>query len=104
MADTGETYDTISVDRDKLTKLEALVNDIMSAFPKDDTGSPDFSGHRTYHRDIMVKEEEYKKSRADIKKNVQTWAIIGLLTVLASSLAQAFLVPLLHAIKAVTTG
>lgn len=71
--------------------LEDLEEKVESAFLRDEQGVPDYSGHRTTHKDQVVKAEDIKRTKASIIKNIATWAAIGLLTVVGSNLAQVHL-------------
>lgn len=65
------------------------VSDLESAFPKDEeSGHPDYSSHKKYHRDQISAQENFETSRRKIIANITSWAAIGILTVLGSALAQ----------------
>lgn len=74
--------------RRDLTELE---NKVESAFLRDEQGTPDYSGHRLIHKEQIAKAEDVKRAKASIIKSISTWAIIGVLTVIGSSLAQVYL-------------
>lgn len=82
-------------EREKLAQLRRDLTDletrVESAFLRDEQGIPDYSGHRLIHKEQVVKAEDIKRARASIVKNITTWAIIGALTVIGSSLAQVYL-------------
>lgn len=63
------------------------LQEIVSAFPKDELGNPDFSGHRRFHKEQVHAQENFEASRRKIISNIMSWAAIGLLTVLGSALA-----------------
>ena len=63
------------------------IHNLESAFPKDELGNPDFSGHRKFHKDQASAKENFEASRRKIIANITSWAAIGLLTVLGSATA-----------------
>ena len=73
--------------------LKLLTQKIESAFPRDDNDEIDYAGHRQYHKERNTEAEDYKKSKNAIVRNVMTWALIGLLTIVASTIGEAYIVP-----------
>lgn len=86
-------------DHEKLLQLRRdlmdFIQKVESAFPIDERGNPDYSAHRSTHKDQTSRDKELKEARLAIIKNILTWAFIGALTVIGSTLAQAYLVPVL---------
>ncbi len=74
-------------------ELKQLNEKVESAFIKDDNDEPDFVGHRLYHKKQKDNEEEYLKSKALILRNIVTWLVIGLLTIVGSALMQVYILP-----------
>lgn len=87
------------LDIQKLVRLEDSVEELKksleSAFPKDEDGNVDYSGHRAFHRREKDAEKRSIDSLADFKKNIITWAVIGLITLVVSALGRNYLDPLL---------
>jgi len=83
----------------RIDRLVREIEDIETAFPKDDESHPDYAGHRSYHRVQMKKDEQNDESIAALKRNILTWAAIGILTVVASTVVQVFVGPLLMNLK-----
>jgi hypothetical protein len=76
-------------------ELKQINQKLESAFPKDDNDEIDYQGHRQYHKTETDNAQRYKDSKAAIIRNVLTWASIGLVTILTSSLADGKLISLL---------
>jgi hypothetical protein len=91
------------LDSQKLIALESTVGDLKksleSAFPKDEDGNIDYTGHRTFHRKESDSEKRSLESLTEFKRNIITWAIIGLITLVASALARNYLDPFLALIS-----
>ena len=88
MSQETEGKEELAELRRDLTDLRTRVE---SAFLRDEQGTPDYSGHKSTHKAVALKEEELKRTKATIIKNITTWAVIGVLTVIGSSLAQVYL-------------
>lgn len=92
--------DSIITDQEKLAQLRRdlvdFIQKVESAFPIDEGGKPDYTGHRATHRDQANKDRDLKLAKISILKNIVTWAFIGALTVIGSTLAQAYIVPVLR--------
>lgn len=73
--------------------LRLLTQQIESAFPRDDNDEVDYMGHRQYHKDKNAENKDYKASRATIITNLITWAVIGGLTLVATVLGEAYVIP-----------
>jgi len=82
--------------RRDLTDLESRIE---SAFLHDERGNPDYSGHRLTHREQVTRAEDIKRAKASILKNITTWALIGVLTVIGSNFAQAYFGAILLSLK-----
>lgn len=86
------------MDSDEMIKeihreLKELSAKLDSAFIKDESGDPDFAGHRMYHKKKQQEEKIYKEQRAILKRNILAWAIIGILTIVGSNFVQIYLNP-----------
>ena len=90
-------------DKEKLAQLRRdlteFIHKVESGFLRDETGQPDYTGHRSTHRAQEARAKDLSKAKASIVKNIVTWAIIGILTVVGSTLAQSYLVPVLSVVK-----
>lgn len=73
-------------DRELLEKIDANVNSIMGAFPRGDDGRPDYIGHVIYHRNKKEEQDDNRQNKLDIKSNLRSWAIIGVVTAIISYL------------------
>ncbi len=82
--------------------LKLLTQKIESAFPKDDNDEIDYLGHRQYHQKQINDTRQYSENKAAIFRNVITWAIIGVLTVVASSIGQSHITPFIKSLFAPT--
>lgn len=78
----------MATDKERIDKLEADIKALTSAFLKDDDGSPDFIGHRIFHKTVEEEAEDNRRKKADVATNITTWAVTGLITVLITLLAQ----------------
>lgn len=70
---------------------------VNTAFLQDDYNNPDFTGHRAYHKKKLVSEKELEQSKIILTRNIATWAIIGLITILGNTLVQVYIAPILKA-------
>lgn len=77
--------------RDIHRQLKDLTEKVESAFLKDEYGEVDYVGHRIQHRKQADSEKEYKASRNAIIKNIISWLIIGVLTIIGTSITQLYL-------------
>jgi hypothetical protein len=71
-------------DRELLEKIDTNVNSIMGAFPKGNDGRPDYLGHVIYHRMRKDEQEDNRKSKSQVKSNIVSWAVIGIITAIIS--------------------
>lgn len=71
------------------SELKTLTQKLESAFIKDDSGEPDFFGHRLYHKKRDEEEKSNIKVKNHVKGEISTWVIIGIITILGSSVIQA---------------
>lgn len=89
-------------DAEKIRVIYALVlelkRNLESAMPRDEDNNIDYTGHRRYHREQEEKEKEDQETKLALKKNLLTWASIGILTILGSLIAQAYILPILSII------
>lgn len=101
--DIATLKDEVKVLREKIEDLSDIVDEIIrnleSAFPKDEENNTDYIGHRQFHRKALRREKEEIETKAALKKNILTWASIGILSIIASSFAQAYITPVLNLIK-----
>lgn len=72
-------------------ELKTLTQKVESAFVKDDDGEPDYAGHKMYHKKQQDDDEEYAKHRARLLREVLTWIVIGVLSVVGTSLVKQYL-------------
>lgn len=72
-------------------ELKTLTQKVESAFVKDDDGEVDYSGHKQYHKKQNESEAEYSKHRARVLREVVTWIVIGILSVVGTSLVKQYL-------------
>lgn len=72
-------------------ELKTLTQKVESAFVKDDDGVPDFVGHRTFHKKVSEQEQVFKQNRAKVLRDITTWAIIGIVTIIGSSLFTTYI-------------
>lgn len=72
-----------------------LKRNLELAMPRDDENNIDYAGHRRFHKEQYDKEKEDQETKQAIRKNLLTWAIIGVLTIIGSGLVQAYIVPVL---------
>ena len=79
--------------------LKELTQKVEAAFIKDEDGEPDYSGHRIYHRKVNNSEAQFQLSKSKVIKDVTSWAIIGILTVIGSGLFHTYILPLLPSLK-----
>ncbi len=77
----------MATDKERIDKLEQDVKALTSAFLKEEDGSPDFPGHRLYHRRRDEEEKDSKKKRSDVTTNLITWAVAGILTLVFTLMA-----------------
>jgi hypothetical protein len=75
-------------------ELKTLTQKVESAFVKDDDGMPDFTGHRSFHKRVSTEEQLFKQNRSKVFRDIATWAIIGIITIIGSSLFNTYI---LHA-------
>ena len=71
-------------------ELKTLTQKVESAFVKDDDGRPDFAGHRSFHKRVSTKEQLYSQNRAKVLRDLATWAIIGIVSIIGSSLFSTY--------------
>jgi hypothetical protein len=82
--------DRISICRNSLTaelrQINATLSGVLKAFPNDEEGAPDISGHRRYHDDLLraarAQEQFWNEMRRDLARK-GLWSLfiilIGLL-------------------------
>lgn len=83
-------------DTEEQRKILLRLHDLEAAFPKDESGNPDYGSHKIYHRDQVSAQINFEASRRKIIANITSWAAIGLLTVLGSALAPYIAKLLVH--------
>lgn len=66
--------------------LIKLTSQIESAFIKDEDGSPDFAGHKMFHRKIKDEEEQSNIRKNKIISSTATWIIVGIMTLLGNAM------------------
>ena len=74
-------------------KIYELEEKIESAFTRDEYGKLDLTGHRHYHKKQTEVEAEFSKTKNKIIRDVITWAVLGMLSVIVGLLAKAYLLP-----------
>lgn len=84
------------------SELKLLIQKVESAFPKDENDEVDYQGHRQFHKTQNDAAKQYKDSKAAIIRNIITWASIGLLTVITSSIAESHILPVLLSVLKAT--
>lgn len=67
------------------TELKLLTQKLESAFAKDESGEPDYSGHKQFHVNQVNHEKDNRDSKNHLFKEVLVWIVIGLLTFIATS-------------------
>lgn len=67
------------------TELKLLTQKLESAFVKDESGEPDYSGHKQFHVNMINEEKDSRDSKNHLFKEVLVYTVIGLLTFLATS-------------------
>lgn len=72
-------------------ELKTLTQKVESAFVKDDDGMPDFVGHRSFHKRVSTEEQLFKQNRAKVLRDIATWAIIGIVSIIGSSLFSTYI-------------
>jgi len=72
-------------------ELKTLTQKVESAFVKDDDGMPDFAGHRSFHKRVSTEERLFKQNRTKVLRDLATWAIIGVLSIIGSSLFSTYI-------------
>jgi hypothetical protein len=72
-------------------ELKMLTQRLESAFVKDESGDPDFSGHKQFHIKQIRDEENTRDSKNHLFKEVLTWVFIGVMTFLATALYNGFI-------------
>ena len=77
------------------TELKLLTQKLESAFAKDESGEPDYSGHKQFHINQVTVEKENRDSKNHLFKEVLTWIVIGLLSAIATILLHGTNVPLI---------
>lgn len=89
---------------DKLHELEKTVTEITQeikeiksqihmAFPKSNgvLGETDLVRHKIFHEEFSKKTEKDKESNLQLRRNIISWVIIGVLSVVAGALTQVYL-------------
>lgn len=74
--------------RDIHSELKTLTQKVESAFIKDETGEPDYFGHRLYHKRKQDSEVSTAASNVKVRSNIITWVAIGLATILGNAVVQ----------------
>jgi hypothetical protein len=74
--------------RDIHSELKTLTQKVESAFIKDETGEPDYFGHRLYHKRKQDSEAHTAESNIKVRSNIITWIAIGLATILGNAVVQ----------------
>jgi hypothetical protein len=67
-----------------------LKKNLMTGFPKNDFGSPDFEQHRRDHQEISAERKRLDDYKVDFTKKLISWGGIGLITILLTGLLQYF--------------
>lgn len=77
-----------SVDKEDLHDIierhEIDIRALKGAFDKDESGDPDYVGHRMFHRSRVESNIDGRKRRTEILANVGSWAVIGVISILIS--------------------
>lgn len=81
-------------------ELKSLTQKIESAFPTDEYNNVDYLGHRLFHKKQNDNAKEYSKTKSAVIKGIIIWATIGLVTIVANTIGEVYITPLLLAIKA----
>lgn len=81
-------------------ELKSLTEKIESAFPKDEYNNVDYIGHRLFHKQQNDSAKQYSSTKSALIKGVIIWATIGLVTIIANTIGEVYITPLLLAIKA----
>ncbi len=98
MAQDANSLEGLSSRIDNLAvEVENLSSKVSSAFLLDEYDKTDFIGHRAYHRKKQISEKELEQSKIILTRNIATWAIIGLITILGNTLVQVYIAPILKA-------
>jgi hypothetical protein len=71
-----------------LERHDIDIKSIKAAFHKDEQGDPDYISHRMFHRAQAEDDYETRNRKSEIMANIVTWAVIGLITLLASNFLQ----------------
>lgn len=74
-----KTLEEISLE---VQDLKRSIEDIRSAFTKDEDGNIDYSGHKQFHRTQIDSSKENKASTLAVKRQVLIWSVIGMATLL----------------------
>lgn len=78
-------------------ELKHLTQRVESAFVKDEDGVPDYTGHRNFHKKVSVEEQLYNQNKSKVVRDIVTWCIIGIVSIIGGSLANTYFWP--HIIK-----
>lgn len=71
------------------TELKLLTQKLESAFVKDESGEPDYSGHKQFHINQMNDEKDSRDSKNHLFKETLVYVTIAILTFIASSVWHA---------------
>lgn len=82
----AELWTLVQGMNDRVSTLEHRYGYIISAFPKNDLGKPDFDGHRKDHLQIRKDGEVVESYKEGATKTVLNWAVVGLGTVFLAGL------------------
>lgn len=89
-ADVKELYQELA------REVRALSQKLESAFPKDDEGEPDYAAHRIFHKKQAIEEDEYRASKSKVVTQIISWLLIGIFTIIASSLFNTYIPTILR--------
>jgi len=78
-------------EKEEQQKILIRLHDLEAAFPKDESGNPDYGSHKMFHKEQVSAQVNFEASRGRIIANIFSWAAIGALTVIGSAVVQYFL-------------
>jgi hypothetical protein len=67
-------------------EILSLMKGLVSAFPINEIGQPDFDGHRRSHAEMMRKDREFAETRRDAARKVVSAGTLGGATILLYAL------------------
>lgn len=67
-------------------EMMGLLKGLVSAFPMNEIGQPDFDGHRRHHADMIRKDREFAETRRDAARKVVSAGTLGGATIMLYAL------------------